>query len=65
MDVLQSAYRVKHSTEIALLKVQNDVLSSLDVLVMLDLPVAFDTIDHALLLSRIYVWNTWSNDCLD
>ena len=30
MDVLQSAYRAKHSTETALLKVQSDILSSLD-----------------------------------
>ena len=59
MDPLQSAYRVKHSTETALLKVQNYVLSSLDVegsvvvLIMLDLSAAFDTIDHALLISRL------------
>ena len=60
MDVLQSAYRAIHSTETVLLKVQNDVLSALDqegsvvVLVMLDLLLAaFDTIDHAFLLSRL------------
>ena len=59
MDVLQSAYRAKHSTETALLKVQSDILSSLDeegsvvVLVLLDLSAAFDTIDHTFLLSRL------------
>ena len=53
MDVVQSAYRAKHSTETALLKEQSDTLLSLDeegfvvVLVLLDLSAAFDTIDHA------------------
>ena len=46
----QSAYRKLHSTESALLKVQNDILQSLDnncvtVLVLLDLSAAIDTID--------------------
>ena len=55
---LQSAYRKFHSTETALLKVQNDILQSLDqgcttVLVMLDLSAAFDTIDHHTLLYRL------------
>ena len=55
MDVLQFAYRAKHSTETALLKVQSDILPSFDeegsVLVLLDLSAVFDTIDHAFLLS--------------
>ena len=47
-EELQSAYRRSHSTETALLKVQSDILESLDnccvtVLVMLDLSAAFDT----------------------
>jgi hypothetical protein len=54
----QSAYRKFHSTETALIKVQNDVLKFLDhgnvtVLVMLDLSAAFDTIDHKTLLQRL------------
>ena len=54
----QSAYRKFHSTETALLRVQNDILCSLDqnkatVLVMLDLSAAFDTIDHNTLLGRL------------
>ena len=57
-DPLQSAYRDKHSTETALIKVQNDILSALDagssaILLMLDLSAAFDTIDHYILLSRL------------
>ena len=54
----QSAYRRFHSTESALLKVQNAILQSLDnncatVLVLLDLSAAFDTIDHQTLLHRL------------
>ena len=57
-DPLQSAYRDKHSTETALIKVQNAILSALDagsstILLMLDLSAAFDTIDHDNLLSRL------------
>lgn len=57
-EVNQSAYRKFHSTETALLKVQNDILQSLDrnnvtILVMLDLSAAFDTIDHETLLTRL------------
>ena len=56
--VHQSAYRKFHSTETALLKVQNDILQSLDkncvtALVLLDLSAAFDTIDHQTLLNRL------------
>ena len=54
----QSAYRRHHSTETALLRVQNDILRSLDnhkevLLVLLDQTAAFDTIDHAILLHRL------------
>lgn len=52
----QSAYRTRHSTETALLRVQNDILQSVDskggaILVLLDLSAAFDTIDHQLLIN--------------
>ena len=48
IDALQYAYCAKHSTETAPLKVQNVVL------IMLDLSAALiNTIDHALLLSRL------------
>ena len=55
---MRSAYRKHHSTETALLKVVNDIYQATDnkceaVLVMVDLSVAFDTIDHAILLDRL------------
>ena len=45
-DSLQSAYREKHSAETDLIKVQNGILSELDVasFLMLDLSAVFDTI---------------------
>ena len=54
----QSAYRPYHSTETALLRVQNDILTSIDnkevtLLVLLDLSAAFDTVDHTILLNRL------------
>ena len=53
-----SLFRDEHSTETALIKVQNDILSALDtgssaILLMLDLSAAFDTIDNDILLSRV------------
>ena len=58
VDKYQSAYRMFHSTETALLKVQNDILTNMQnrrvtALVMLDLSAAFDTIDHSLLFQRL------------
>ena len=57
-EVLQSAYKMHHSTETALLKVTSDILDLVDdknlcLLVLLDLTAAFDTIDHEILLSRL------------
>ena len=57
-EIFQSAYKVGHSTESALLRVHNDVLCALDdgrcvMLVLLDLSAAFDTVDHGILLSRL------------
>ena len=55
LDKMQSAYRSEHSTEAALLRVQNDVVCSVDkgqgvFLNLLDLSAAFDTVDHGILL---------------
>ena len=56
--VFQLAYKSFHSTETSLLRVQNDILQSLDkkelvIFVLLDLSAAFDTIGHDILLSRL------------
>ena len=54
----QSAYTPKKSTETALTKISNDLLSKLDnkhgsILALLDLSAAFDTINHNILISRL------------
>lgn len=56
--VCQSAYRMFHSTETALLKLQNDLLLAMEnkkvsALALLDLSAAFDMVDHATLIDRL------------
>ena len=52
----KSAYKVHHSTETVMVKVQDDILLAVDgnearvVLLMLDLSAAFDTVPHDILL---------------
>ena len=56
--VFQSAYKRYHSAETALIRVQNDILCSIDddgcvMLLLLDMSAAFDTVYHSILLSRV------------
>ena len=56
IENLQSAYKQGHLTETAMLKVKTDILDAIDqrkvvCLVLLDLSVAFDTVDHNHLLN--------------
>ena len=55
---MQSAYRLYHSTETAILRVQTNILDALDkrkeaLLVLLDFSAAFDTIEQTTLLKRL------------
>ena len=54
----QSAYESGHSTETALVWVENDIMMSIDqgkpvILVLLDLFAAFDKVDNNVLFSRL------------
>ncbi len=56
-EKFQSAYSEGRSTETALLRIQNDILMAMEckqitALIMLDLSVAFDTVNHNVLLQR-------------
>lgn len=58
LEGLQSAYKVYHSTETALIRVREDLLRSMDrgevsCVILLDLSAAFDTIDKTILLNRL------------
>ncbi|KAL9958479.1 hypothetical protein ACROYT_G035496 [Oculina patagonica] len=57
-ELYQSAYKQYHSTETAMIKVQDDILRAIDnnccvILLLLDLSAAFDTVDHRILLDRL------------
>ena len=57
-EPFQSAYHAGHSTETAVVRVQNDILEAIDggkcvFLVLLDLLAAFDTVFHEILLDRL------------
>ena len=56
----QSAYRRRHSTETAMLRVWSDILRAADqrhvtLLGLLDMSAAFDCVDHDLLLPRLHL----------
>ena len=57
----QSAYKKFHSTETALLKVENDIILNMDkgkvtALTLLDLSAAFDTLDHRSITDLLSNW---------
>ena len=59
IESFQSAYRSCHSNESALIKVKNDIMFALDsnqvvIMALLDISAAFDTIDHQILISRLF-----------
>ena len=59
MSECQSARHKFHSSETALLRIQNDILVSLDSghsTALLDISAAFDTIDHNILYHRLKHW---------
>ena len=58
-DRSQSVFKKCNSTETALLKINNEILASLNskhcsILASLDLSAAFDTVDHTILLHRLH-----------
>ena len=58
IDPFQSAYRAKHSTETAIIKVLSDIVPDVAtrrivVVVLLDMSAAFDTVDHVTLMNRL------------
>ena len=60
-NVRQSAYKLGHSTESALLSIKNDVhlafaKGEATAVVLLDQSAAFDTIDHDTLLDSLSSW---------
>ena len=59
LDAYQSAYRPHHSCETAIVRIQDDILKSLDshkyvILVLLDLSSAFDSVEHDILMNKLY-----------
>ena len=68
-DPYQSAYKQYHGTETALLRVNNDILTTFDngkitALILLDLSAAFDTVDHNILISRLHDYLGIQNQAL-
>ena len=58
-DPLQLAYSSNHPTETAIIKITNDIITSIDrgqftILASLNLSAAFDTVDHDILVRRLH-----------
>jgi len=69
-ELLQSAYKEKHSVETALLVVFDDLLRAIDdnkhiLITLLDYSAAFDTIDHGILFTRLCSSYGLSGDALE
>ena len=67
---LQSAYKAGHSCETALLRVYNDIVTTVGkgngaMLVLLDLSAAFDTIDHVILFEILLKYVGFRGKALD
>ena len=67
-NVRQSAYKLGHSTESALLSIKNDVhlafaKGEVTAVVLLDQSAAFNTIDHDTLLDSLSSWFWWWRGC--
>ena len=59
-EVYQSTCKQYHSTETALIKVQDDIIRAIDnnscvILLLLDLSAAFDTVDHQTLYIAFHI----------
>ena len=66
----QSAYKKFHSTETALLKVENDIILNVDegrvtALTLLDLSAAFDNLDHSSITNLLSTWYGINGIALD
>ena len=67
LEPFQSAYRADHSTETLLLRVTNYLIMACDqgsvsILSLLDLSAAFETLDHNILLKRL--WHIWCSTAM-
>ncbi len=68
-ESFQSAYKKFHSTETAMVRIKNDLLSALDdgnaiLVVCLDLSAVFDIVDHEILITRLEKQIGITGNCL-